>query len=99
RDEPAPVRLRSGAPLRRIARRAARLRRAREPPRSCSEWQLDVQRCAGAAGAVQGEGAAQGLDAILQPDQAGAAARVGAAGAVVADAQAEGVIARAQRDV
>src|SRR5206468_7890708 len=49
------------------------------------ERKCDFDRGSRAFGALDGDRAAQGLDAVAQPDEPGAARRIGAADAVVAD--------------
>jgi hypothetical protein len=53
------------------------------------EWQLDVQRCADAPGALERDRAADRLGAIFQAQQSGAAGGIGAADAAVPDGDAE----------
>ena len=57
---------------------------------SSGEWELDVQGCARTGRALHDNGAAERLDAVFQPDQAGAPGRIGPAGPVVTDAEATG---------
>ena len=58
-----------------------------------------MQGCARADRAVHGDRAAERLDAVLEPDQAGAPAWISPAAAVVADAQAKGMVGRLHVDV
>src|SRR6266478_4418608 len=67
---------------RRMARRrqlgaAASRRAAREPLLSVGERELGMQGCARADRAVHGDRAAERLDAVFEPDEAGAPDRIG----------------------
>jgi hypothetical protein len=58
-----------------------------------------VQGCARADWALHGNGAAERLDAVFQPDEPGAPGRVGTTGPVIADAEPERTLDRLRVDV
>jgi hypothetical protein len=66
---------------------------------SAVEWKLDAQGCACPRGALDNQGAAQRLDAVFQPDEPGAADRVGPAGSVVTDVEPDGTCDRLHLDI
>jgi hypothetical protein len=67
---------------------AAVCSRCRTSESGSSEWKLEVQGCALSGRTVHGDRAAERLDAVPQPDQAGAVGRIGSAVPVVTDAEA-----------
>ena len=62
-------------------------------------WELDMQGGSVAARAEDRECPAEGLDPVVEADDAGAAAGVGAADAVVMDPKGEGAVAAIHPDV
>src|SRR5882724_2116974 len=100
-DPPRPAEMRP----RRMSLQGRELLTARRSQRRCVaeraglrlrgavvEWQLDVQRCARAGRALEREGAADRLGAVLEAKQSRATGGIGTALAVVADRDGEHVI-------
>jgi hypothetical protein len=82
-------------PARRRPARTTRLRAGPSAARerlSAGERELGVHACARAWGAVNGDGAAERLDAVLEPDQPRSSVRIGAAGSVVTDPELNGTL-------
>src|SRR6266545_4317585 len=67
--------------------------------RSVVEWKLDIHGCAGATGALNGDRAAERLDAVFQADEARASCRIGPAGAVIADGEPKHTVDRLHVDM
>jgi hypothetical protein len=65
----------------------------------CGDGELDGQYGAGPGRAIQGHGAAYGLDPVAQADQARAASGVGAAYAIIADLDGQRAIDPFDEDV
>jgi hypothetical protein len=67
--------------------------------RSAGKGEFGVQGGARAGGAVDGDGPAERLHAVFQPDQAGAPHRIGSASPVITDAEVQDRAGRLRADL
>lgn len=67
--------------------------------RSAAERKLDLHRCPRSVGAPHVDSAAESLDAVVQPDEAGASARNGPAQTIVANGDPKGAPVRLHIDL